>query len=36
MCGRYDLIVIGQALAARFGVAAEQAGEVGTKLAAEI
>ena len=28
MCGRYDLIVIGQALAARFGVAAEQAGEV--------
>lgn len=29
MCGRYDLIVIGQALAARFGVAPEQAGEVG-------
>src|SRR5689334_12293955 len=29
MCGRYDLIVIGRALAARFGVAAEQAGEVG-------
>src|SRR4051794_37827348 len=28
MCGRYDLIVIGQALAARFGVAAEQAGQV--------
>lgn len=28
MCGRYDLIVIGQALAARFGVAPEQAGEV--------
>jgi len=29
MCGRYDLIVTGQALAARFGVAPEQAGEVG-------
>lgn len=28
MCGRYDLVVIGQALAARFGVAPEQAGEV--------
>ncbi len=29
MCGRYDLIVIGQALAARFGVAPEQAVVVG-------
>ncbi|MDQ6694607.1 MAG: SOS response-associated peptidase [Chloroflexota bacterium] len=29
MCGRYDLIVIGQVLAARFRVTAEQAGEVG-------
>ena len=29
MCGRYDLIVIGQALAARFRVSPEQAGEVG-------
>lgn len=28
MCGRYDLVVIGQALAARFGVAPEQAREV--------
>jgi putative SOS response-associated peptidase YedK len=28
MCGRYDLIVIGQALAARFGVAPGQGGEV--------
>jgi putative SOS response-associated peptidase YedK len=28
MCGRYDLVVIGQALAARFGVTPEQAGEV--------
>ncbi|MEO8286584.1 MAG: SOS response-associated peptidase family protein [Chloroflexota bacterium] len=28
MCGRYDQIVIGQALAARFRVAPEQAGEV--------
>jgi putative SOS response-associated peptidase YedK len=34
MCGRYDLIVIGQALAARFGVSPEQAGEVGQGLAA--
>lgn len=29
MCGRYDLVVIGQALAARFGVATEQTVEVG-------
>src|SRR5207302_6600781 len=29
ICGRYDLVVIGQVLAARFGVAPEQAGEVG-------
>ena len=29
MCGRYDLIIMGQALAARFGFAPEQAGEVG-------
>lgn len=28
MCGRYDLVVIGQALAARFGIAPGQAGEV--------
>ena len=28
ICGRYDLVVIGQVLAARFGVAPEQAGEV--------
>lgn len=34
MCGRYDLIVIGQALAARFGVAPEQAGEVAQGLGA--
>src|SRR6476659_5937032 len=34
MCGRYDLIVIGQALAARFGVAPEQAGEIGQNLEA--
>lgn len=32
MCGKYDLVVIGQALAARFGVTAEQAGEVGQNL----
>src|SRR3954454_18267923 len=29
MCGRYDLIAIGQELAARFGVTPEQAGEIG-------
>ncbi|MEO8285191.1 MAG: SOS response-associated peptidase [Chloroflexota bacterium] len=29
MCGRYDLIVKGQVLAARFGVTRERAGEVG-------
>ncbi len=34
MCGRYDLVVIGQALAARFGVAAEQAGQVAQGLGA--
>ena len=34
MCGRYDLVVIGQMLAARFGVAPEQAGEVGQGLEA--
>lgn len=34
MCGRYDLIVIGQMLAARFGVASEQAGDVGQGLRA--
>ncbi len=34
MCGRYELIVIGQALAARFGVAPKQAGEVGQGLEA--
>src|SRR3954447_10717173 len=28
MCGRYDLVVISQALAARFGVAPDQSGEV--------
>lgn len=33
MCGRYDLVVIGQALAARFGVAPEQTGKVGRGLA---
>jgi hypothetical protein len=34
MCGRYDLIVVGQMLAARFGIAPEQAGEVGQGLGA--
>ena len=34
MCGRYNLIVIGRALAAGFGVAFEQAGEVGQALEA--
>ena len=34
MRGRYDLIVIGQALAARFGVAPEQGGTVGQGLEA--
>src|SRR5438045_1980343 len=27
MCGRYDLVVIGQMLAARFGVSPDEAGE---------
>ena len=34
MCGRYDLVVIGQALAARFGIAPEQAGEIAQGLEA--
>jgi putative SOS response-associated peptidase YedK len=34
MCGRYQLAALGQALAARFGVASVQAGEVVQGLGA--